>query len=104
EYSRDQWTFHGKGVWCYLDQKLPQLTMIGSPNYGYRSIYCDLETQITLIPGSSANQKQLQTDLHQEALSLLSHSKMVTEAGLKQRIRGSPLWLYGLKPFILKKM
>ncbi|KAJ2888781.1 CDP-diacylglycerol--glycerol-3-phosphate 3-phosphatidyltransferase [Coemansia aciculifera] len=104
EYSRDQWTFHGKGVWCYLDQKLPQLTMIGSPNYGYRSIYCDLETQITLIPGSSVNQQQLQTDLHEEALSLLSHSKMVTEAGLKQRIRGSPLWLYGLKPFIHKKM
>ncbi|KAJ2745950.1 CDP-diacylglycerol--glycerol-3-phosphate 3-phosphatidyltransferase [Coemansia sp. BCRC 34301] len=104
EYGRDQWTFHGKGVWCYLDQKLPQLTMIGSPNYGYRSIYCDLETQITLIPGTLASHKQLQADLHQEALSLLSHSKMVTEVGLGQRIRESPLWLYGLKPFILKKM
>ncbi|KAJ2811779.1 CDP-diacylglycerol--glycerol-3-phosphate 3-phosphatidyltransferase [Coemansia furcata] len=101
EYYRDGWTFHGKGVWCYLDQKLPQLTMIGSPNYGYRSIYCDLETQITLIPGTAGS---LQGDLHQEALSLLSHSEMVTEAGLKKRIRGAPLWLYGLKPFILKKM
>ncbi|KAJ2414124.1 CDP-diacylglycerol--glycerol-3-phosphate 3-phosphatidyltransferase [Coemansia sp. RSA 2530] len=101
EYYRDGWTFHGKGVWCYLDQKLPQLTMIGSPNYGYRSIYCDLETQITLIPGTAGS---LQNDLHQEALSLLSHSEMVSEASLKKRIRGSPLWLYGLKPFILKKM
>ncbi|KAJ1954096.1 CDP-diacylglycerol--glycerol-3-phosphate 3-phosphatidyltransferase [Linderina pennispora] len=100
EYSRQGWTYHGKGVWCYLDQKLPQLTMIGSPNYGYRSIYCDLEAQVTLIPGSEA----LQNDVHQEALGLLSHSKMVSEAELKQRIRGSPMWLYGLKPFILKKM
>ncbi|KAJ2454695.1 CDP-diacylglycerol--glycerol-3-phosphate 3-phosphatidyltransferase [Coemansia sp. RSA 2337] len=102
EYYRDGWTFHGKGVWCYLDQKSPQLTMIGSPNYGYRSIYCDLETQITLIPGTAGS--QLRDDLHQEALSLLSHSEMVTEAGLEKRIRGAPLWLYGLKPFILKKM
>ncbi|KAJ2492173.1 CDP-diacylglycerol--glycerol-3-phosphate 3-phosphatidyltransferase [Coemansia sp. RSA 2050] len=101
EYYREGWTFHGKGVWCYLDQKLPQLTMIGSPNYGYRSIYCDLETQITLIPGTAGN---LQSDLHQEALSLLSYSEMVSEAGLRKRIRGSPLWLYGLKPLILKKM
>ncbi|KAJ2003038.1 CDP-diacylglycerol--glycerol-3-phosphate 3-phosphatidyltransferase [Coemansia thaxteri] len=104
EYARDGWTFHGKGVWCYLDQQLPQLTMIGSPNYGYRSIYCDLETQITLIPGTGASQLQLQSDLHQEALSLLSHSNMVTEADLAKRIRGSPLWLYCLKPFILNKM
>ncbi|KAJ1958068.1 CDP-diacylglycerol--glycerol-3-phosphate 3-phosphatidyltransferase [Dipsacomyces acuminosporus] len=100
EYSRDGWTYHGKGVWCYLNQKLPQLTMIGSPNYGYRSIYCDLEAQLTLIPGS----EELRTDMHQEALGLLAHSKMVSEAELKQRIQGSPLWLYGLKPFILKKM
>ncbi|KAI8324227.1 hypothetical protein GQ54DRAFT_237369, partial [Martensiomyces pterosporus] len=73
EYSRDGWTYHGKGVWCYLDQKLPQLTMIGSPNYGYRSIYCDLEAQLTLIPGS----QELRTSIHQEALGLLAHSKMV---------------------------
>ncbi|KAJ2256203.1 hypothetical protein GGI13_001271, partial [Coemansia sp. RSA 455] len=59
-------------------------------------------TQITLIPGTAGS--QLRDDLHQEALSLLSHSEMVTEAGLEKRIRGAPLWLYGLKPFILKKM
>ncbi|KAJ1895711.1 CDP-diacylglycerol--glycerol-3-phosphate 3-phosphatidyltransferase [Kickxella alabastrina] len=101
EYVRPGWTYHGKGVWCYLDEKLPQLTMIGSPNYGYRSLYCDLEAQVTLVPGSGAG---LQTDIHQEALYLLSHSKMVNENELRQRIRGSPVWLYGLKPFILKKM
>ncbi|KAJ1823096.1 CDP-diacylglycerol--glycerol-3-phosphate 3-phosphatidyltransferase [Coemansia sp. RSA 2599] len=105
EYLRDGWTFHGKGVWSYLDHKLPQLTMIGSPNYGYRSVYCDLEAQITLISGSEgSNNKALQRGLHQEALYLLSNSKMVDEDILKQRIRGSPLWLHALKPFILKKM
>ncbi|KAJ2786504.1 CDP-diacylglycerol--glycerol-3-phosphate 3-phosphatidyltransferase [Coemansia interrupta] len=106
EYARDGWTYHGKGVWCYLDNKLPQLTMIGSPNYGYRSMYCDLEAQITLIPASDGSpaSRELQKSLHQEALFLLSHSKMVNESELKQRIRGSPLWLHALKPFILKKM
>ncbi|KAJ1836739.1 CDP-diacylglycerol--glycerol-3-phosphate 3-phosphatidyltransferase [Coemansia sp. RSA 2711] len=100
EYARAGWTFHGKGVWCYLNQKLPQLTMIGSPNYGYRSIYRDLEAQVTVILGSA----QLQTDIHQEALGLLSHSKIVSQDELQQRARGSPLWLHGLKPFIMKKM
>ncbi|KAJ1770068.1 CDP-diacylglycerol--glycerol-3-phosphate 3-phosphatidyltransferase [Coemansia sp. RSA 986] len=100
EYARPKWTYHGKGVWCYLDSKLPQATMIGSSNYGYRSIYCDLEAQVTLIPGN----KDLQNDIHQEALCLLSHSKMVTETELKNRIRSAPLWLYALKPFISKKM
>ncbi|KAJ2394526.1 CDP-diacylglycerol--glycerol-3-phosphate 3-phosphatidyltransferase [Coemansia sp. RSA 2559] len=100
EYARPGWTYHGKGVWCYLDSILPQVTMIGSSNYGYRSIYCDLEAQVTLIPGN----KDLQNDIHQEALYLLSHSKMVTETELKVRTRSAPLWLYALKPFISKKM
>ncbi|KAJ2345154.1 CDP-diacylglycerol--glycerol-3-phosphate 3-phosphatidyltransferase [Coemansia erecta] len=100
EYARPGWTFHGKGVWCYLNQKLPQLTMIGSPNYGYRSIYRDLEAQVTVLPGEA----QLQTDIHHEALGLLSHSKIVSQDELRQRTRGSPLWLHGLKPFIMKKM
>ncbi|KAJ2206101.1 CDP-diacylglycerol--glycerol-3-phosphate 3-phosphatidyltransferase [Coemansia sp. RSA 521] len=100
EYMRDGWTFHGKGVWSYLNQPLPQLTMIGSPNYGYRSIYRDLEAQVTVVPGNT----QLQKDIHQEALGLLAHSKIVSQDELKQRTRGSPLWLRGLKPFVMKKM
>ncbi|KAI9506238.1 hypothetical protein BX070DRAFT_187233 [Coemansia spiralis] len=100
EYTRPGWTYHGKGVWCYLDQRLPQMTMIGSPNYGYRSIYRDLEAQLTLIPGNA----ELQTAIHQEALYLLSHSKMVSESELSARTYDAPMWLYALKPFIYKKM
>lgn len=103
EYDREGWTFHGKGVWSYLDQDLPQVTMIGSPNYGYRSIYCDLEAQVTLLAPTRGENK-LQRDLHKEAQALISHAHVVGSKELKQRIRGSPLWLYGLKPFIVKKM
>ncbi|KAJ2800329.1 CDP-diacylglycerol--glycerol-3-phosphate 3-phosphatidyltransferase [Coemansia guatemalensis] len=99
EYKRDGWTFHGKGVWCYLNQRLPQLIMVGSPNYGYRSIYRDLEAQVTLIPGS----EHLRKDIHQEAQRLLAQSKTVSEPELRQRIRDTPLWVHGIKPFIMTK-
>ena len=48
EYRRAGWTFHGKGLW-YTEQASspgPSLTMVGSPNFGYRSQKRDLETQV----------------------------------------------------------
>ena len=47
EYRRPGWTFHGKGLWYYpSEEKLPILTLIGSPNFGkaiflhfYRAIF-----------------------------------------------------------------
>ncbi|KAJ2772297.1 CDP-diacylglycerol--glycerol-3-phosphate 3-phosphatidyltransferase [Coemansia nantahalensis] len=100
EYARDGWTFHGKGIWCYLDQELPQLTMIGSPNYGYRSIYRDLEAQVTLIPGSDA----LRAAIHREAQDLRAYAHPVDIAELRKRTRAAPLWLHGLRPLIQNKM
>ncbi|KAJ2724536.1 CDP-diacylglycerol--glycerol-3-phosphate 3-phosphatidyltransferase [Coemansia sp. Benny D115] len=101
EYERSGWTFHGKGIWCYLDGRLPRLTMIGSPNYGYRSVFCDLEAQLTLVPGE---QSSLTHDLHKEALGLLGYSQMVDEDILKKRTKDLPTWLRLLKPFIINKM
>ena len=45
EYRRRGWTFHGKGVW-YCEEGGPLLTMVGSPNFGYRSEKRDLESQV----------------------------------------------------------
>ena len=37
EYERENWTFHGKGLWYYAPgASKPSLTMIGSPNFGFR--------------------------------------------------------------------
>merc|ERR1719415_368739 len=49
EYQRPNWTFHGKGMWYYPTSILhyPIATLIGSPNFGYRSIEKDLEAQVT---------------------------------------------------------
>ncbi|KAJ2783026.1 CDP-diacylglycerol--glycerol-3-phosphate 3-phosphatidyltransferase [Coemansia javaensis] len=100
EYARAGWTFHAKGLWCYLDRRLPQLTMIGSPNYGHRSIYRDLEAQVTLVTACP----RLQQDLHDEAAALLAHARPVAEHELRARARAAPLWLHGLRPLIQNKM
>jgi CDP-diacylglycerol--glycerol-3-phosphate 3-phosphatidyltransferase len=44
EYTRDGWTFHGKGLWHYLpENEFPILTMIGSSNFGqYLKVYTNI--------------------------------------------------------------
>ncbi|XP_034496265.1 CDP-diacylglycerol--glycerol-3-phosphate 3-phosphatidyltransferase, mitochondrial isoform X3 [Ailuropoda melanoleuca] len=60
EYWRRGWTFHAKGLWLYLaGSSLPCLTLIGSPNFGYRSVHRDLEAQIAIVTESRALQQQL---------------------------------------------
>ena len=50
EYRRPDWTFHAKGLWVApAPGGPPCLTMVGSPNFGYRSVHRDLETQLTLL-------------------------------------------------------
>ena len=41
EYEREGWTFHAKGLWYYPPggNGLPTMTMVGSPNFGYRKAY-----------------------------------------------------------------
>ena len=49
EYERSNWTFHGKGLWYYgINQQKPMLTIIGSSNFGYRSVYRDVEAQLVI--------------------------------------------------------
>lgn len=49
------------GLWYYLQgQDRPCLTLIGSPNFGYRSVHRDLEAQIAIVTENEALQSQLQ--------------------------------------------
>ncbi|CAG8824506.1 18069_t:CDS:2, partial [Racocetra persica] len=60
EYKRSNWTFHAKGLWCYMNrQKWPSLTIIGSSNYGYRSTERDLEAQVILVTTNDSLRKAL---------------------------------------------
>ncbi|XP_037013723.2 CDP-diacylglycerol--glycerol-3-phosphate 3-phosphatidyltransferase, mitochondrial [Artibeus jamaicensis] len=97
EYWRRGWTFHAKGLWLYLaESSLPCLTLIGSPNFGYRSVHRDLEAQIAIVTESQALQQQL----HQEQEQLYLRSGVVSSATFEQPSRQVKLWVKMVTPFI----
>jgi len=97
EYYKENWTFHGKGMWCYLTSKeLPSLTVIGSPNYGYRSVKRDLECEVAIVTENKKLQKQLQ-DEHQH---MYSTSSPVTESTFKRDDRYVALWIRAVTSII----
>lgn len=63
EYERPSWTYHAKGLWyTALDDSLPSLTVIGSSNYGERSVNRDLEAQLCLVTSNKNLQHALQAE------------------------------------------
>ncbi|XP_045691870.1 CDP-diacylglycerol--glycerol-3-phosphate 3-phosphatidyltransferase, mitochondrial [Phyllostomus hastatus] len=97
EYRRRGWTFHAKGLWLYLaGSSLPCLTLIGSPNFGYRSVHRDLEAQIAIVTESQALQQQL----HQEQEQLYRRSGVVSPATFEQPGRRVQLWVKMVTPLI----
>ncbi|XP_021955385.1 CDP-diacylglycerol--glycerol-3-phosphate 3-phosphatidyltransferase, mitochondrial [Folsomia candida] len=90
EYLRDGWTYHAKGLWYYPPNRiLPAATLIGSPNFGHRSVYRDLETQLYLVTINPMLQEQLE----EEQRHLFSFSKPFVTTELSQPNRVVPLWV-----------
>ncbi|KAG9285897.1 hypothetical protein G9A89_013322 [Geosiphon pyriformis] len=87
EYKRPGWTYHAKGLWCYINgESWPSLTMIGSPNYGYRSTNRDLEAEIIVVTTNSSLKKAM----HQEAMRLSEHTENVTTETFQKSERKVP--------------
>mmetsp|Transcript_26881 Transcript_26881/g.33623 ORF Transcript_26881/g.33623 Transcript_26881/m.33623 type:complete len:236 (-) Transcript_26881:151-858(-) len=67
-YIRPGWTYHAKGLWIGYsqnkddDSRLPNLSVIGSSNFGHRSVYRDLESQIVII----SDDDEVRRDLRRE--------------------------------------
>lgn len=96
EYERDNWTYHAKGLWYYHNgSKLPCMTVIGSSNYGERSVHRDLEAQVCLVTVN----KELQKSLKIEYDHLLRYSE-TAEKQLLQRL--IPNWVKGVVFFFKK--
>lgn len=90
EYQRQDWTFHAKGLWYSPPgQQLPALTMVGSPNFGCRSVERDLETQLVIVTEDPG----LRTRLGQERDSLFQRSSLVTEETWTAEGRSVPRWV-----------
>ncbi|XP_037951889.1 CDP-diacylglycerol--glycerol-3-phosphate 3-phosphatidyltransferase, mitochondrial [Teleopsis dalmanni] len=63
EYEKEGWTYHAKGLWYYLPEStLPNLTLIGSSNFGERSVNRDLETQVCLVTNNTGLSNRLQAE------------------------------------------
>lgn len=90
EYQRPGWTYHGKGLWLTLPgQKTPHLTLIGSSNFGARSVHRDLETQIALVTFNET----LRQKLHEEQQQLYQLGTPFTAEIAAQPDRKPPLWV-----------
>lgn len=61
EYEKEGWTYHAKGLWYYLPgTSFPNATLIGSSNFGERSVNRDLETQVCLVTTNDGLAERLQ--------------------------------------------
>lgn len=90
EYVRPGWTFHAKGLWYTPPEDTsPVLTLIGSSNFGSRSVRRDLETQAALI---TFNPK-LRNKLAEEENSLLDLACPFTEEIASDPNRRPALWV-----------
>ncbi|KAK6478237.1 CDP-diacylglycerol--glycerol-3-phosphate 3-phosphatidyltransferase [Huso huso] len=97
EYIRRDWTFHAKGLWYYLQgSERPCLTLIGSPNFGYRSVHRDLEAQLAIVTENQG----LQAELQQEQERLYSMSAEVSPSTFEQPNRSVKLWVKLVTPLI----
>nr|XP_006635218.1 PREDICTED: CDP-diacylglycerol--glycerol-3-phosphate 3-phosphatidyltransferase, mitochondrial isoform X1 [Lepisosteus oculatus] len=97
EYHQRNWTFHAKGLWYYLQgSDKPCLTLVGSPNFGYRSVHRDLEAQIAIV----TENKELQAQLQQEQEMLYQRSTEVSSSTFEQPNRYVKLWVKLVSPFI----
>ena len=91
EIVRPKWTFHAKGLWYSPPGEVrPMLTLVGSPNFGYRlgtpnhlctiivyivrSVERDLETQIVVVTSNDGLRDRLQ----QERDALFKYGTPVT--------------------------
>ncbi|XP_055953911.1 CDP-diacylglycerol--glycerol-3-phosphate 3-phosphatidyltransferase, mitochondrial-like isoform X1 [Argiope bruennichi] len=90
EYERPSWTFHVKGLWYYKpNASLPSATFIGSPNFGYRSVYKDLEAQVAIV----TENRELQMQLHNEQQGFYDRTTIIEKELFDRPDRKVPLWV-----------
>ena len=87
EYKRNDWAFHAKGLWLYSKiSEEPYGTIIGSSNFGERSVHRDLESQIIMLTSN----KKLKRQMGEEINYLYQYCSLAEADLLKRYI---PLWV-----------
>ncbi|OZC10720.1 hypothetical protein X798_02142 [Onchocerca flexuosa] len=90
EYNKPGWSYHAKGLWIDSEQSSLSATMIGSSNFGHRSVHRDLEAQFFII---TYNEK-LKISLQEERLRILNYATKVDAAVFLRRDHFVPLWIH----------
>jgi phosphatidylserine/phosphatidylglycerophosphate/cardiolipin synthase-like enzyme len=100
EWSRRGWSYHAKGLWLSVGpDAAPLLTLIGSPNFGARSVQRDTESSLIVL---TRPKSMLATQLATEKQQLMRHAKLVTLDGARtdptytgpvETAVAPPLWL-----------
>ena len=52
EYLNKDWTYHAKGLWLFGRKGNDAVVTIGSPNFGMRSYFRDMESQLYMVSES----------------------------------------------------
>ncbi|TPX63895.1 CDP-diacylglycerol---glycerol-3-phosphate 1-phosphatidyltransferase [Spizellomyces sp. 'palustris'] len=88
EWKRKGWTFHAKGLWCTPPgESSPLVTVIGSSNFGYRSLFRDVEAQAVIATVNEDLRRRLQLNIDH----LYAHSQPVRQDELTHGDRRVPL-------------
>ncbi|CAB0003143.1 unnamed protein product [Nesidiocoris tenuis] len=91
EYIRAGWTYHAKGLWYYPPQESrPIMTLVGSSNFGSRSVQRDLETQLAIVTVS----EDLRNRLRDEEQSFSTLAQPFTRQIALSPDRKPKLWVY----------
>ena len=72
------------------------LTLIGSPNFGKRSVYRDMEAQVGIVTVD----KRLKQDLIEERDRFCKDSSRVTRATFDEKERSPAWWVWGIATFM----
>lgn len=89
EYIRKDWTFHAKGLWCSKSSNTttsttyPEITVIGSSNFGKRSFQRDFESQVYIYTKSP----HLREQFFNEYQRLTQDTELVTKELWKRNTR-----------------
>uniref|UniRef100_A0A0A9ZJH8 CDP-diacylglycerol--glycerol-3-phosphate 3-phosphatidyltransferase n=2 Tax=Lygus hesperus TaxID=30085 RepID=A0A0A9ZJH8_LYGHE len=90
EYIRPGWTYHAKGLWYYPPHDdTPVLTLVGSSNYGSRSVRRDLETQMAIVTQNEDLRRRLGDE--ENSFTSLAHP-FTRQIGLSKD-RKPKLWI-----------
>jgi len=90
EYTKPNWTFHAKGMWIGpRENDSWSATVVGSSNYGHRSIFRDLEAQVLIVTSN----KKLITRIADERKHIMEHMTRVDMSTFQRPDHFVPMWV-----------